>query len=139
MGDARNDDPPALILGRPFLHTTKTKIDMGIGFLSLAFDGKTLNFYVYGDADRPCTKKPPDIVNRSDFGALVPDLPKETTHVNGPAAMVKMSSPTRENVKANPPDQWRADPSTSFQEDFGQIEGVAGEKFDLTRPWDPNL
>ncbi|CAM8877498.1 unnamed protein product [Rhodiola kirilowii] len=31
MGGARNDEPPVLILGRPFLHTTKTKIDMGIG------------------------------------------------------------------------------------------------------------
>ncbi|CAM8953467.1 unnamed protein product [Rhodiola kirilowii] len=139
MGDARNDDPPALILGRPFLFTTKTKIDMGIGLLSLAFDGKTSDFYVYGDADRPCTRKPPDIVNTSDFGALVPDLPKETVHVNGPAAMVKMSSPTLKIVKVNPPDQSRADPSTSFYEDFGQIEGIVGAKYDLTRPWDPNL
>ncbi|CAM8959068.1 unnamed protein product [Rhodiola kirilowii] len=52
MGDARDDDPPALILGRPFLFTTKTKIDMGIGLLSLTFGGKTSDFYIYGDDDR---------------------------------------------------------------------------------------
>ncbi|CAM8968750.1 unnamed protein product [Rhodiola kirilowii] len=139
MGDARNDDPPALILGRPFLFTTKTKIDMGIRLLSLAFGGKTSDFYVYGDADRPCTRKPPDIVNTLDFGALVPDRPEDTMHVNGPAAMAKMSSPPRRNVKANPPDRWRAEPSTPIHESFGQNEGAAEAKFDLTRPWDPNL
>ncbi|CAM8957546.1 unnamed protein product [Rhodiola kirilowii] len=139
MGDARDDKPPALILGRPFLHTTKTKIDMGKGLLSLAFGGKTSDFYVYEDADRPCTRKPPDIVHTSDFGALVPDLPEQTVHTIGPAATAKMSSPSREYVKAKPPDQWRANPSTSFHEDFGQIEGVTGAKYDLTRPWDPNL
>ncbi|CAM8987220.1 unnamed protein product [Rhodiola kirilowii] len=139
MGDARDDKPPALILGRPFLHTTKTKIDMGKGLLSLAFGGKTSDFYVYEDADRPCTRKSPDIVHTSDFGALVPDLPEQTVHTIGPAAMAKMSPPSREYVKAKPPDQWRANPSTSFHEDFGHIEGVARAKYDLTRPWDPNL
>ncbi|CAM8997282.1 unnamed protein product [Rhodiola kirilowii] len=139
MGDARNDDPLALILGRPFLCTTKTKIDMGIGLLSLAFDGKTSDFYIYGDDDRPCTKKPSDIVHTSDLGALVPDLQEETVHTNGPVAISKMSSPTREYVKANPPDRWRADPSTSSHGNFGQTEGVAEAKFDLTRSWDPNL
>ncbi|CAM8990511.1 unnamed protein product [Rhodiola kirilowii] len=52
VGDARNDDPLALILGRPFLFTTKTKIDMGTGLLSFAFGGKTSNFDIYGDDDR---------------------------------------------------------------------------------------
>ncbi|CAM8948410.1 unnamed protein product [Rhodiola kirilowii] len=134
MGDARNDDPLALILERPFLFTTKTKIDMGIGLLSLAFGGKTSDFYIYRDADRPCVRKPPDIVHTSDLGALVPDLSEETVHTNGPVAMSTMSPPTREYVKANPPDRWRADPSTSLHGNFGQIEEVAEEKFDLTRP-----
>ncbi|CAM8982211.1 unnamed protein product [Rhodiola kirilowii] len=139
MGGARDDEPPALILGRPFLFTTKTKIDMGTGLLSLAFGGKISDFYIYGDDDRPCARKTPDIVHTSDLGALVPDLPEETVHTNGPVAMSKVSSPTREYVKANPPDRWRADPSTSLHGNFGQIDGVAEEKFDLTRPWDPNL
>ncbi|CAM8986900.1 unnamed protein product [Rhodiola kirilowii] len=139
MGDARDDEPPALILGLPFLFTTKTKIDMGTGLLSLPFGGKISDFYIYGDDDRPCARKPPDIVHTSDLGALVPDLPQETMHTNGPVAMSKVSSPTREYVKANPPDRWRVDPSTSLHGNLGQIEGVAKEKFDLTCPWDPNL
>ncbi|CAM8960070.1 unnamed protein product [Rhodiola kirilowii] len=119
MGDARDDEPPALIWGRPFLFTTKTKIDMGTGLLSLAFSGKILDFYIYRDDDRLCARKPPDIVHTSDLGALAPDLAEETVHTNGPVAMSKVSSPTREYVKANPPDRWRADPSTSLHGNFG--------------------
>ncbi|CAM8889823.1 unnamed protein product [Rhodiola kirilowii] len=107
MGGARNDEPPALILGRPFLHTTKTKIDMCIGLLSLAFGGKTSDFYVYEDADRPCTRKPPDIVNTSDLGALILDQYEEIVHAKGPPAVAKKSSPSQGYVKANPPDRWR--------------------------------
>ncbi|CAM8947869.1 unnamed protein product [Rhodiola kirilowii] len=139
MRDARDDDPPALKLGRSFLFTTKTKIDMGTGLLSLAFGGKLSDFYIYGDHDRPCTRKPPNIVHTSDLGALVPDLSEETMHTNGPVAVSKMSSPTREYVKVNPPNRWRADSSTSLHGNFGQIEGVAEEKFDLRCSWDPNL
>ncbi|CAM8991044.1 unnamed protein product [Rhodiola kirilowii] len=139
MGDARDDDPPALILGRPFLFATKAKIDMGSGLLSLAYGGKASNFHIYEDVDRPCMKKPPDIVNTSCIGALIPYPPDETGYAAGPVAMLKVSSQTEEDVKANPPDRLRADPSTPLHEDFGQIEGVAEVKFDLTRPWDPNL
>ncbi|CAM8998989.1 unnamed protein product [Rhodiola kirilowii] len=139
MGDSRNDAPPALILGRPFLFSTKTRIDMGIGLLSLAFGGKTSDFYVYGDDDRPCTKKPPDIVHTSDYDALVPDPPEQTIQMTGPAAMAKKSSTPRRNVKANPPDRWRAESNTRIHKGFAQIEGEDEAKFDLTRPWDPNL
>ncbi|CAM8990434.1 unnamed protein product [Rhodiola kirilowii] len=139
MGDARDDKPPGLLLGRPFLHTTKTKIDMGRGLLSLAFGGKEADFYVYEDADRPCTRKSPDIVHTSDYDTLVPDLPEQTIQTTGPVAMAETSSPSRGYVKKKPPDQWRAEPSEQPYEHFGQIEGVAEAKYDLTRPWDPNL
>ncbi|CAM8978617.1 unnamed protein product [Rhodiola kirilowii] len=139
MGDARDDDPLALILGRPFLSATKTKIDMDTGLLSLAFGGKTSDFYIYEDDDRTCAKKPPDIVHTPYLGALSPNLPDETTHSSNEVAMSRVSSPTREDVKANPPDRWRADTSTQLHDNFGQTEGIAEAKFDLTRPWDPNL
>ncbi|CAM8940473.1 unnamed protein product [Rhodiola kirilowii] len=139
MGDSRNNDPPALILGRPFLFSTKTRIDMGTSLLSLAFGGKKSDFYIYGDDDRPCTRKPPDIVHTSDLSALVPDRPEEIMCATGPVAMSKKSSTTREYVKANPPDRWRVEPSTSFHGGLGQIEGAVEAKFNLTRPWDPNL
>ncbi|CAM8956589.1 unnamed protein product [Rhodiola kirilowii] len=128
MGDARNDDPPSLILGRPFLFATKTMIDMDTCLLSLAFGGRTSNM-----------KKPPDIVHTPFLGAISPYLPNEARHATKEVAMSGMSSQTREDVKANPPDRWRGDTSTPLHDDFGQTEGIAEEKFDLTRPWDPNL
>ncbi|CAM8956923.1 unnamed protein product [Rhodiola kirilowii] len=137
MGDARDDDPPALILGRPFLFATKTKIDMGSGLLSLG--DKTSNFLFYEDADRPCMKKPPNIVNTSYRGAFIPNPPDETDCAARPIAMIEVSSQTWDDVKVNPPDRWRADTSTPFHDGFGQIEEVAESKFDLTHPWDPNL
>ncbi|CAM8944409.1 unnamed protein product [Rhodiola kirilowii] len=51
MEESRKGEPPGLILGRPFLHTTQTQIDMGIGLLSLSFGGKEADFYVYEDAN----------------------------------------------------------------------------------------
>ncbi|CAM8940692.1 unnamed protein product [Rhodiola kirilowii] len=105
MGDARNDDPPTLILGRPFLFTTKTKIDMDTGLLSLAFGGKTSNFYIYEDGDHQSTNKPPDIVNTAYLGALLPNPPDETSCAVRPVTMIELSSHTREDVKANPPDR----------------------------------
>ncbi|CAM8959856.1 unnamed protein product [Rhodiola kirilowii] len=139
MPNARHDEAPTLILGRPFLFATKTKIDMNTCQLSLAFGGKTTDFYIYGDDGCPRTKKPPDIVHEPYLGVLPLKRPDEMMCATRPVAMSKISSPTREYVKANPPDRWRADPSTSLQGNFGQIEEVAEEKFDLTRPWDPNL
>ncbi|CAM8943808.1 unnamed protein product [Rhodiola kirilowii] len=139
MGDSRDDKPPGLLLGRPFLHTTKTKIDMGMGLLSLTFGGKEADFYVYEDADRPCTRKPPDIVHTSNYDALVPDLPEQTIQTRGPAAIAKRSSPFQGYMKKSPTDQGRAEPNAPSYEHVGQIDGVAEGKYDLTRPWDPNL
>ncbi|CAM8905409.1 unnamed protein product [Rhodiola kirilowii] len=118
MGDDRDDDPLTLILGRPFVFATKTKIDMDTCLLSLAFGGLTSNFYIYQDRDHPSTKKPPDIVNTSYLGALVPDLPDEARHATKKVALSRVSLQTREDVKANPPNRWRADMSTPFDEGF---------------------
>ncbi|CAM8997075.1 unnamed protein product [Rhodiola kirilowii] len=139
MGKTRNGEPPGLILGRPFLHTTQTRIDMGIGLLSLAFGGKESDFYVYEDANRPCTRKPPDIVHTSDYDTLVPDPPEQAIQTTRPAAMAETSSSSRGYVKKKPPDHWRAEPSGRPGEHIGRIEGAAEKKYDLTRPWDPNL
>ncbi|CAM8999235.1 unnamed protein product [Rhodiola kirilowii] len=100
MGDARDNDPLALILGRPFLFVTETKIDMGTCLLSLAFVGNTSNFHIYEDADRPYMRKP----SRHDTFGWKPG--------------------------------WR-DMRAPLDEGYEQHKGV--EKFDLTRPWDPNL
>ncbi|CAM8878051.1 unnamed protein product [Rhodiola kirilowii] len=139
MEESRKGEPPGLILGRPFLHTTQTQIDMGIGSLSLSFGGKEADFYVYEDANRPYTRKPPDIVHTSEYDTLVPDPPEQAIQTTKTAAMAKTSSPSRGYVKKKPPDHWRAGPSEHQFEHVGRIEGVAEKKYDLTRPWDPNL
>ncbi|CAM8902703.1 unnamed protein product [Rhodiola kirilowii] len=139
MEKSRKGEPPGLILGRPFLHTTQTRIDMGIGLLSLSFGGKEADFYVYEDANRPCARKPPDIVHTSEYDTLVPDPPEQAIQTTRPAAMAKTHSPSRGYVKKKPPDYWRAEPSEQLDEQYGRTEGVAEQKYDLTRPWDPNL
>ncbi|CAM8981466.1 unnamed protein product [Rhodiola kirilowii] len=92
--NASKNDPPTIILGRPFLYATKARIDMGKGSLSLKFGGKIANFYIDNNNGRTDTKKPPDIVNTSDPNTLVPNQPKETERVTRPAAMVNGLSPS---------------------------------------------
>ncbi|CAM8991863.1 unnamed protein product [Rhodiola kirilowii] len=122
------NDPPTIILGRPFLYATKTRIDMGKGSLSLEFGGKIANFYIDNNNGRTDTKKPPDIVNTSDPNALVPDQPRETKRVTKPAAMVKRTSPSRKNRKkrknrkTKPPERWEQDPNSSSHKKSGRVK-----------------
>ncbi|CAM8944629.1 unnamed protein product [Rhodiola kirilowii] len=141
IGESSKDDPPTIILGRPFLYTTREKIDMGKGSLSLAFGGRNSDFCIYANG-RMDTKKPQDIVNAADLSALVPDQPRETERVTKPTAMVKRSSPSQRNWKENAPGQWSPGPSTSSHKSLGRVKARinagAAEKFDLNRPWDPD-
>ncbi|CAM8959528.1 unnamed protein product [Rhodiola kirilowii] len=139
MEKSRKGEPPGLILGRPFLYTTKTRIDMGIGLLSLSFGGKEEDFYVYEDDDRPCTRKPPDIVHTSEYDTLVPDPPEQAIQTTRPAAMAEIPSSSRGYVKKKRSEHRRAEPSEQLDEHYGRTEGEAEKKYDLTRPWDPNL
>lgn len=50
MGDLDISDKNSIILGRPFLKTTKTKIDVFAGTLSMEFVGDVVNFKI-NDAD----------------------------------------------------------------------------------------
>ncbi|KAI3755784.1 hypothetical protein L1987_55590 [Smallanthus sonchifolius] len=48
--DMEDDDAPnssSILLGRPFLKTAKTKIDVYSGTLSMEFDGEVINFNIY--------------------------------------------------------------------------------------------
>ncbi|CAM8981991.1 unnamed protein product [Rhodiola kirilowii] len=141
-GDTSEDVPPTIILGWPFLYATRARIDMGESFLSLAFGGRISDFYIDDNNGRPSTRKPSDIVHTSDLSTLVSDLPRETVRVTRPAAMVKTSSPTWEDMKENPPGQWSLGPSTSSRKKSGKVKvrinAGAAAKFDLSRPWDPD-
>ncbi|CAM8929103.1 unnamed protein product [Rhodiola kirilowii] len=133
IGDYSKDDPPTIILGCPFLYTTRAKIDIGKGSLSLAFNGRITNFH---------TRKPPDIVNTSKLSTLIPDLPRKTESMKRPAAMVKGPSPSQRNWKENSPEQWSQDPSTSSHKNSGRVKARinagAAAKFALSRLWDPD-
>ncbi|KAI3511713.1 hypothetical protein L1887_18870 [Cichorium endivia] len=48
--DMEDDDSPnssSILLGRPFLKTAKTKIDVDSGTLTMEFDGEIINFNIY--------------------------------------------------------------------------------------------
>nr|XP_027093523.1 uncharacterized protein LOC113713915 [Coffea arabica] len=47
MGDEKSLNPSPILLGRPFLSTARTKIDVNEGTLSMEFDGETVNFNIF--------------------------------------------------------------------------------------------
>nr|KAJ0199058.1 hypothetical protein LSAT_V11C600327370 [Lactuca sativa] len=50
LKDMEDDDSPnssSILLGRPFLKTARTKIDVYDGTLSMEFDGEVINFNIY--------------------------------------------------------------------------------------------
>ncbi|XP_027180820.1 uncharacterized protein LOC113779441 [Coffea eugenioides] len=47
MGDEKSLNPSPILLGRPFLSTARTKIDVNEGILSMEFDGETVNFNIF--------------------------------------------------------------------------------------------
>ncbi|XP_071926075.1 uncharacterized protein [Coffea arabica] len=47
LGDEKSLNPAPILLGRPFLSTARTKIDVNEGTLSMEFDGETVNFNIF--------------------------------------------------------------------------------------------
>nr|XP_027086696.1 uncharacterized protein LOC113708441 [Coffea arabica] len=47
MGDEKSLNPSPILLGRPFLSTARTKIDVNEGTLSMKIDGETVNFNIF--------------------------------------------------------------------------------------------
>ena len=47
MGDDNSPSSSSILLGRPFLKTSKTKIDVYNGTLNMEFDGEVINFNVH--------------------------------------------------------------------------------------------
>ncbi|XP_027122262.1 uncharacterized protein [Coffea arabica] len=53
MDDEHSHDPLPLLLGRPFLSTTRTKIDVNKGTLSMEFDGSIVHFNIFESMKYP--------------------------------------------------------------------------------------
>ncbi|CAM8929076.1 unnamed protein product [Rhodiola kirilowii] len=134
--ETSEDDPPTIILGRPFLYATKARIDVGKGSLSLKFGGKIAHFYI--NQSRPDIKKSPDITPISDHCAQFSDLSLGTKKVSRPAAMVKGLPPHQRYWKEKIPKQRSPDQNTTSGKNSGRNNTGMVAKFDLSHPWDPN-
>ncbi|XP_071917147.1 uncharacterized protein [Coffea arabica] len=53
MDDEHSHDPSPLLLGRPFLSTARTKIDVNKGTLSMEFDGEVVHFNIFDSMKYP--------------------------------------------------------------------------------------
>ncbi|XP_027185156.1 uncharacterized protein LOC113783267 [Coffea eugenioides] len=53
MDDDHSPDPSPLLLGRPFLSTAQTKIDVHKGTLSMEFDGEMVHFNFFDTMEHP--------------------------------------------------------------------------------------
>ncbi|XP_027108784.2 uncharacterized protein [Coffea arabica] len=53
MDDDHSPDPSHLLLGRPFMSTAQTKIDVNKGTLSMEFDGKIVHFNIFDTMKYP--------------------------------------------------------------------------------------
>nr|XP_027090190.1 uncharacterized protein LOC113711211 [Coffea arabica] len=53
MDDDHSPDPSPLLLGRPFMSTAQTKIDVNKGTLSMEFDGKIVHFNIFDTMKYP--------------------------------------------------------------------------------------
>ena len=47
MGDESVPQSNSILLGRPFMSTANTKIDVANGTLSMEFDGEVINFNIF--------------------------------------------------------------------------------------------
>nr|XP_027115842.1 uncharacterized protein LOC113733822 [Coffea arabica] len=58
MDDDNSPDPSPLLLGRPFLSTAQTKIDVNKGTLSMEFDGELVHFNIFDTIEHPVNSHP---------------------------------------------------------------------------------
>nr|XP_027103181.1 uncharacterized protein LOC113724481 [Coffea arabica] len=81
MGDERSLNSSSILLGRPFLNTTRTKIDVNEGALLMEFDDKIVNFNVF-DA-----MKYPEKSNSVFVLSVIESLVQETFELDGENAL----------------------------------------------------
>ena len=67
MDDSASSAPSPILLGRPFLKTAKTKIDVDKGILTMEFDGETTEFDVFKEIKNPIENQSLSSVNMINF------------------------------------------------------------------------
>ncbi|KAI3721759.1 hypothetical protein L2E82_32777 [Cichorium intybus] len=89
MGDDDSPNSNSTLLGRPFLKTSRTKIDVFNGTLSMEFDGEVVTFNIDQSTRYP-SDVPPEDLREND--SLLPN--EHTKSNNNLVAMVSMNETT---------------------------------------------
>ncbi|XP_071939268.1 uncharacterized protein [Coffea arabica] len=77
MGDERSPNPSPILLGRPFLSTARTKIDVSKGTLTMEFDGEIVHFSIFEAMKYPCHS------NAVFAVSIIDPLVQEVFEING--------------------------------------------------------
>ena len=94
MEDDASLDPSPILLGRPFLKTSKTKIDVDKGTLTMEFDGELTKFDIF---KKPIENHALSLVNMVNFVLQVPPRPEVAIKAN---EQKKKTSFHKSNIKA---------------------------------------
>ncbi|KAM1557066.1 hypothetical protein ACFX10_040536 [Malus domestica] len=104
MEDSPNVTPLPILLGRPFMKTARTKIDVFKGTLTMEFDGEIINFNIseamkFPKDDHSCFSI--DILDElaQDYLDMLEDDPLEMTIAQGFGTKPNMAVPNDEHAK----------------------------------------
>ncbi|KAM1621910.1 hypothetical protein ACFXTN_018690 [Malus domestica] len=104
MEDSPNVTPLPILLGRPFMKTARTKIDVFKGTLTMEFDGEIINFNIseamkFPKDDHSCFSI--DILDElaQDYLDMLKDDPLETTIAQGLGTEPNMAVPKEEHAE----------------------------------------
>ncbi|KAM1185754.1 hypothetical protein ACFX2G_015334 [Malus domestica] len=104
MEDSPNVTPLPILLGRPFMKTARTKIDVFKGTLTMEFDGEIINFNIseamkFPKDDHSCFSI--DILDElaQDYLDMLEDDPLETTIAQGFGTKPNMAVPNDEHAE----------------------------------------
>ncbi|CAN6691821.1 unnamed protein product [Malus baccata var. baccata] len=104
MEDSPNVTPLPILLGRPFMKTARTKIDVFKGTLTMEFDGEIINFNIFEAMkfpkdDRSCFSI--DVLDElvQDYLDMLEDDPLETTIAQGIGMKPNLAVPKEEHAE----------------------------------------
>ncbi|CAN6677813.1 unnamed protein product [Malus baccata var. baccata] len=107
MEDSPNVTPLPILLGRPFMKTARTKIDVFKGTLTMEFDGEIINFNIskamkFPKDDHSCFSI--DVLDElaQDYLDMLEDDPLETTIAQGIGMKPNLAVPKEEHAELAP-------------------------------------
>ncbi|XP_027158006.1 uncharacterized protein LOC113773887 [Coffea eugenioides] len=74
MDDDHSPDPSPLLLGRPFMSTAQTKIDVNKGTLSMEFDGEIVHFNIFYTMKYPSNSNVSSVFSVSAIDPVVQEV-----------------------------------------------------------------